>query len=127
MNNQYRGARLEGLLRQELNNLLEKDFESPLGSLITITAIDIHNGSQDARIGVSIIPEKFAAGVIKNLNGFAPELHYKLIRKMDIRTVPKLDFFNDPGAENAAKLEKLIMENKKEFEGGDSLDKPTKS
>ena len=102
-------------MREELDKLLERYLETPVGSLVTITNIDIHNGGADARIGVSVFPEKAAKGVIKNLNGFSAELHFKLIRKMNIRTVPKLEFYLDPGAESAAKIEKIVMENKEEF------------
>lgn len=116
----YRDERLISLFREELNKLIERYLEVPVGSLVTLTQIDIHNGGANARVGVSVIPQKMEAGVIKNLNGFANELHYKLIRSMNIRTVPMPEFYIDPGAENAAKLEKIVMENKEEFE----VDKP---
>lgn len=116
MTNQYRAGRLESLLREELNNLLGKNFESPVGSLVTITSIDIYNGGQNARVGVSILPAKFVEGVIKNLNKYAPELHYDLIRKINIRTVPRLEFYVDTGADNASNIEKIVMENEEEFE-----------
>lgn len=117
MSGQYRSGRLESLLREELNNLLLKNFESPVGSLVTVTNIDVHNGGQNARVGVSVVPQKFEEGVVKNLKAYANELHYDLVRAMNIRTVPRLEFYADTGTENAAKMEKLIMENKEEFDG----------
>ena len=116
MTNPYRGNRLESLLREELNNLIERNFESPVGSLVTVTIIDIAQSGQNARVGVSVLPAKFADGVIKNLKKFEPELHHDLIRKMNIRTVPRLDFYLDTGADNAETVEKIIRENKEEFD-----------
>ncbi len=112
----YRDERLISLFREEMNKIVERDLERPVGSLVTLTNIDIYDGGESAKVGVSVIPQKMEAGVIKNLNGFANELHYKLVRAMNIRTVPKPEFYVDPGAENAAKLEKIVMENKEEFE-----------
>lgn len=114
---QYREERLESLLREELNKLLERYFEKPVGSLVTVTNIRISKDNSEAEVGISVIPEKMEPGVIKNLQGFAPELHHKLIRAMNIRTVPLLQFYLDRGTENAAKLEKLVMEHKEEFDG----------
>ena len=111
----YRDERLSGLLRAELNKLIERYLETPVGSLVTLTNIDITGAGAIAKIGVSVIPEKMEAGVIKNLNGFANELHFKLVRAMNIRTVPTLEFYVDRAAGNAAKIEKLVMENKDEF------------
>lgn len=111
----YRDERLISLFREEMNKIVERDLERPVGSLVTLTNIDIYNGGESAKVGVSVIPQKMEAGVIKNLNGFANELHYKLVRAMNIRTVPRPEFYVDPGAENAAKLEKIVMENKDEF------------
>lgn len=112
----FRDEKLESFYREELNNLIERDLERPVGSLVTITTIDISNGGANARVGVSVIPEKMTEGVIKNLNGFANELHYKLVRKMNLRTVPFPEFFLDTGAESAARLEKIVMEHEEEFE-----------
>ncbi len=112
----YRDERLITLFREEMNKLVERYLETPVGSLVTLTQIDIYNGGESAKVGVSVIPQKMEAGVIKNLNGFANELHFKLVRAMNIRTVPKPEFYVDSGAENAAKLEKLVMEHKEDFE-----------
>ena len=111
----YRDERLISLFREELNKLVERHLEAPVGSLVTLTQIDIYNGGASARVGVSVIPGKFVKGVLKNLNGFSSELHHKLVRAMNIRTVPKPEFYADTGAENAAKLEKIVIEHKKEF------------
>lgn len=116
----YRDERLVSLLREELNELLKRYLEAPVGSLVTLTNIDIAKGGESAYIGVSVIPPKMADGVIKNLNGFSNELHFKLVRKMNLRTVPKPEFYLDHGAENAARLEKITLENKKEFGFGKS-------
>lgn len=122
----FRDAKLESLYREELNNLIERDLERPVGSLVTITTIDISNGGANAKVGVSVIPEKMTEGVIKNLNGFANELHYKLIRKMNLRTVPFPEFFLDTGAQNAARLEKIVIEHEKEFEAPETIVKRKK-
>ena len=111
----YRDERLISLFREELNKLVERYLETPVGSLVTLTNIEIYNGGANARVGVSVIPEKMTEGVIKNLNGFANELHFKLVRTMNIRTVPKPEFYVDPGAENAAKIEKIVIENEEDF------------
>jgi ribosome-binding factor A len=119
----YRDERLISLFREEMNKIVERYLETPVGSLVTLTQIDISNGGANARVGVSVIPQKMEAGVIKNLNGFANELHFKLVRAMNIRTVPMPEFYVDPGAENAAKLEKIVMEHKEEFKDSEKPNK----
>ena len=66
----YRDERLISLFREELNKLVERHLETPVGSLVTLTHIDIRDGGASARVGVSVIPEKRGGGVKKNFEGF---------------------------------------------------------
>ena len=110
-----RQPRLQSLLKRELGGLIMREVEIPPGVLVSVSFIDLATDSKSAKIGVSVYPESYAQDIIKTLNQSAGQLHYKLIRVLNIRTVPTLNFVYDTGPENAAAVEKALM--------GDGVDK----
>ncbi|OGE84598.1 MAG: ribosome-binding factor A [Candidatus Colwellbacteria bacterium RIFCSPLOWO2_01_FULL_48_10] len=119
--NSYRSERLASVMQAELSKLILKEIDVPPGVLPTINSIEFSSDTKNARVGVAVYPEARAKEIIKNLQSSAGRLHYLLIRIMNIRTVPILEFFLDRGMENAAAVEKVFM--KPVFRGGRSAKK----
>lgn len=111
----HRSERLTSLLQAELGKLIIKEMDIAPGVIATISSINIPDNSEYADIGISVFPENAGNDTIKEFKKAAGSLHYKLIRILNIRTVPRLQFFLDHGAENAAAIEKVVIKNPEEF------------
>lgn len=110
MSGKFRAERLESLMQSELGKLIIREVDIPPGVLVNISNVDITSDNRSSKIGVNIYPEDRADEIIKLLNKSSGRLHYKLIRVLNIRTVPTLEFNYDTGSENAAKVEKILKE-----------------
>jgi ribosome-binding factor A len=87
----HRREKIASLLEQELGQLLirEIDFE---GAIVTILKVDVSEDLGQAKISLGIIPyEKEPAAFLK-VQEKSRELQHKLLRKMNIRPMPKLEF-----------------------------------
>jgi len=87
----YRKERLESLIEQLLAEEILRNIEDERG-LITITSVVIDMENDVAEISVSVYPDEVREGVVRRLNREAPDLAYKLLKKMKIKKVPFLKF-----------------------------------
>ena len=108
----HRPQRISSLLREELNKLILRYIEMPVGSLVTITEIKVLDDLSEAIVKFSTIPSEKSEEALKILDKAKFDLQYKLLKKMRIKNVPKLSFQIDHGMEHAAKIEKALMEEK---------------
>lgn len=105
----HRPERVASLIREELSKLVERELEFP-GALVTITEVDVTKKLDYAKVGVSIFPpekNEEAFRIIKTAQG---EMQYKLNRVLNIKPMPRIDFYPDYGPENAARVEKKLMD-----------------
>lgn len=107
---EHRAERLASVMQAELANLIMKEIDVPPGTLLSVTSIEISPDAKNAKVWVSIFPESQTDSLLKALKESAGNLHYKLIRIMNIRTVPILNFLHDTGADNASAIEKVFIE-----------------
>ena len=64
----------------------------------------------NAKVKVSVLPSDKAAAAFKELEKNAGHLQYLLLKKINIKPMPRIAFAIDHGYENAAKVEKDLME-----------------
>ena len=107
---EYRSLRLSSLMEEELSKLIAKELDIPYGTIASISKVDVSSDNQNAEVGVSVFPDTNAQKTIALLQKEAGKLHHKLIRVLNIRTVPVLNFYHDHGIENAAKVEKALLD-----------------
>ena len=103
--------------------MLVRDLEFP-GALVTISEVTVTKKLDFARVEVSVLPAaraaegeflsvaKLEAGVQKTLRAAQGELQFKLGRKLSIKPMPRIQFEIDHGVENAAAVEKKLLEEK---------------
>lgn len=103
----HRVLRINNLIHEELSKLLvrEVDFQ---GALATITEIVTTDEMDYAVVRVSVIPSDRADRVLRTLEKATSHLQYLLVRKMNIRPMPKIRFEIDHGPEKAAEMEKIM-------------------
>ena len=105
----YRSERLVKVFEEELSKIIEKELEFP-GALVTITSVEFTDKLDHARVGFSVFPSEKAAESLKTLNENKFDLRRLLGKKVMMRTMPQLDFRIDRGTENAAIVEKLLID-----------------
>ncbi len=107
-----RKVRVSELIQQELGKLILRDVELA-GGIITITEVDVTEKLDYARVKISVLPSSKAKEALGLLQDNAGRLQHNLLRIMNIKPMPYLQFMIDEGAEAAAKLEKVFIEGEK--------------
>lgn len=85
----YRNLKMAGLIEEELGKLIEREIYVE-GALVTITDVFVMPDLLQAKVKLGIIPKA------KELEGFLavesklPVLRHKLLRKMNVKPMPKL-------------------------------------
>lgn len=108
----HRPERVSDLIIEELNKLILKEIEIP-GVLITITDAEVTKDLSRSVIKISTYPSDKSAEVLKVLEKSRKQLQFKLGRKMNIRPMPQIVFHQDIGPENAAGVERALLEDEK--------------
>ncbi len=104
----FRSERVGKLIREELSKMILREVELP--ALATITEVEVDKKLDGARVKVSVIPAIAEKKVLDELAKNAGHLQYLLLRKINIKPMPRIFFEIDHGFENAAKVEKLLGE-----------------
>ncbi len=112
----FRNERVSSVIRERLSNLILREVETP-GALVTVTDVDVDRKLERAIVRVSVLPSELAPAALKVLARSAGELQFKLLREMNIKPMPRIQFELDRGPENAANVEKALLQ---EHTGEDS-------
>ncbi len=106
----YRPQRVSNLIQEELGKLLLREVEFEEGVLVTITGVDVNDNLEHARVRVSVFPSEKFKKALMVLQKMTASLQYKLLKKLNIKPMPKISFEVDHGLENAARVEKALLE-----------------
>ncbi len=104
-----RHERVSELIRKELGELILRELEFN-GAVMTILEVDVTKKIDYARVHVSVIPSAKSEDVLSVLHGHRRELQGKLLRKINIRPMPEIQFVLDHGTEKAAEIEKVFID-----------------
>jgi ribosome-binding factor A len=104
----FRAERVSDLIQEELNKIILKEVETP-GALLTITEVDVSKDLEGAIVKFSVYPSEKAESILKILNRRAGHLQYLLMKKINIKPMPKISFKIDYGPEKAAGVEKALL------------------
>lgn len=103
----YRSERVGKLFREELSKIIERELE--FNGLVTVTEVDVDKKMDRARVLVSVIPPSGEADALRTLANAAGRLQHLLVRKVNIKPMPRIYFEIDKGPENAAAVEKALL------------------
>lgn len=106
----YRPLRVGKLIREELSLLIQRELEFGPGVLVTVTEVEIKKKLETAGVRVSVLPSEKAAEALRTLMLARNNLQFQLGRKLNIRPMPNILFSLDRGPENAAAVEKALMD-----------------
>ena len=100
-------------LKQELANLIVKEINLTNG-LITVCFVECSNDLKHAKVGISVLPEKFGPSVLRKMHKLSGHFSRVLKGKLKIRQIPKLHWLFDDTESEAAKIEAVIKQIKEE-------------
>lgn len=86
----FRSLRVKNLIQTELSKIFTKDIE--FGAFVTIGDIEVDSKLEEAVVKVSVIPEEKGKEVFDFLEKERKSLQFKLLRKMNIKPMPRLKF-----------------------------------
>ena len=105
--------RLNEQLKEELANLIIK--EMPLNNgLITVCFVSCSPDLKYAKIGISVLPEKYGPSVLRKLHKLSGLFSRILKNKLKIRQIPKFSWVFDNTESDAAKIEAVLKQIKEE-------------
>ena len=104
----FRSERVGSLIREELAKILVREVEFTEG-LITITEVEVDKKLEHAKVNVSVIPANTAEDALEILTKSAGHFQHLLLKKMNIKPMPRITFILDQGPENAASVEKVLL------------------
>jgi len=137
----HRPEQVSNLIKEELSEIISREIEFP-DLLVTITDVKVDNKLSGAVVSFSVLsmcgacpmarlpsPAAQAAGgqaggchgiepsksfeiALKILEKNRVHLQYLLMKKMNIKPMPKISFKADRGLEKAAEIEKILLDDK---------------
>lgn len=102
------------LLQRELGQIFLRELDFPRGSLVTVTRVATSPDLNQAKVSISVLPEKETEKVLRALNRRIYEIQQQINRKLKMRPIPRLRFSPEKETGGAAKIEELLEELKKE-------------
>ncbi len=105
----FRSQRVSKLVREELGKILIREMEFGK-ALVTITEVDVDKKLEYAKVMLSVIPSDDEAEVLKELAKSVGHLQHLLMKQINIKPMPRIVFEIDRGPENAAKVEKALLD-----------------
>jgi len=104
----HRSLRVGELLRDEISIMIERDIEVP-GALLTVTTVEVDKKLEHAKVGVSVLPTSKTEEVFRLLRAVQGKFQYLLMKKINIKPLPRIEFVIDRGPEHAADIEKILL------------------
>ena len=112
-----RPERIGEELRQELSQLLLTEVRDPGIGLVTLTRVKVSPDLQVARAYYTLIGDaKAKAATKKALERAIPFLRRQIAARVRLRRVPELHFQFDESVERQDRIEKILLDLKKERE-----------
>lgn len=108
----------ENIKRTLSKIFLEKGLLNYLSSYISVTQVDISPDLKNAKIYLDIFNQnqEVKPKILNYFNNLEKTLRFELSKKIKLRYAPELSFIEDETQENAFKIEKIIAEEKKNYD-----------
>lgn len=104
---------------ERTNELIKAELATALSrqailedALITVTYVECSEDLKQAKIGVSVLPDRLAGTALRKLNSSTHILVGEIKKRLKLRRLPKFVWEFDASEREADKIEKLIKEAK---------------
>ena len=100
--------RVNELLRREIGNVVQKDYEWH-GKLVTISEVDVTQDLKEAKVWTSVLGGD-AQPVIDKLNREHGSIQSKVMKRVVLKSTPVLRFHHDSSASRGVDMVNLLDE-----------------
>lgn len=104
----HRQEKTNALLEAEINKLLLKEVELPIGTLTTLMRVETDGDFEHSRIWVSVLPFSRKDEILAILRHITPHFQRLLIKRLRMEYVPTITFAIDDTNEKADHIEHLL-------------------
>jgi ribosome-binding factor A len=110
-------------IREELSTLLVREVHDPGIGFVTLTRVKVSPDLQMARVFYTVLgDEKAQKATAQALLRATPFLRRHIGARIRLRRVPEIRFEFDKGVENQDRIERILMDLKREQEGRKNAD-----
>lgn len=110
----WRVEKIQSLIQQELAKIILREMDFPSDVLVTITRAYVPSNLEVANVYISVLPEEKTSEVFQSLNHNIYSLQQFLNKKLRMRPVPKIQFFQEKKIAEAARIEELLAKVKEQ-------------
>lgn len=104
-----RSRRIAEQIQRELSEIIQLELKDPRVGMITITEVDVSPDHAYAKVFFTLLGDaakiEETVGALQHAAGF---LRSQLARRVNLRTIPHLQFKYDASVEHGARLSQLI-------------------
>lgn len=104
----HRIAQVDALIRQELDRVIRRVVDLPIGCLITIEEVSTTKDLHQTKVAVSVLPFQRRAEVVRLLDRMQSDIHKELAKRLVLRTLPRLIFLADEREERADRINRIL-------------------
>lgn len=104
----FRNLRVAKLIEEELSRIIMKELEFD-GALVTITGVEVLKDLSRAKIKLAILPAEKAPSALTAISESAGRLRHLLLKKINIKPMPRLVFELDSGTKTADNFDKTLL------------------
>lgn len=126
-----RQKKIAGILQQDLVDVLQNAATDGglRGVIISVSKVNVTSDLSDAKVYLSIFPNKEAAELLKGIRSNTPLIRHELSQRTrnQLRRMPQLEFFVDDSLEYIEGIEKSLKREEDPIKDADLLAKRKKS
>jgi ribosome-binding factor A len=108
----YKIEKVNSLLSQEVSNILNKKIHNKGLGFVTVTGAECSKDLKTAHIWISVM-DKNKEESLKILKSHIREIQRELIRRVDMKYCPKINFRLDESEDNYRRIDKLLKDEEK--------------
>lgn len=109
----WRVQRVNELIKREVGKIIFEEIEFPEETLVTVTRVETSPDLRGAKIYISVLPETKIKRILEILNKCTYIIQKKINNLLRMKSVPKIEFRTEEKIREAAKIEELLEEIKK--------------
>jgi len=106
--------RVNDLIQEELGKIFLREIDLPRDILVTITRVDTAPNLSTTKVFISVLPDGQSERVHKILNRIIYHIQQLLNKSLNMRPIPKIIFCKENKTYQAARVEEVLEQLKKE-------------
>ncbi len=111
-----RQGRIKALLTKNITDIVMREIKNPRIGMVCVNEVTVTPDNGEARVYVTFLGVKYPHQALLELKKTEGFVRTSLAKKMDLYKVPKVTFYYDETADQAAHLEATLRKEEEELE-----------